>query len=97
MPSLNPKERNASVEPTPASLVASGEQPPNWESILEHPVYTRRKLKIVCAGAGYSGLTLAYKIKHEYKLEDVIDLVIYEKNPEVGGTWWENRYPGVAW
>jgi cation diffusion facilitator CzcD-associated flavoprotein CzcO len=23
-------------------------------------------------------------------------LTIYEKNPEVGGTWYENRYPGVA-
>lgn len=24
-----------------------------------------------------------------------IDLQIYEKNEGVGGTWWENRYPGL--
>ncbi|KAJ4152243.1 hypothetical protein NW754_004038 [Fusarium falciforme] len=27
---------------------------------------------------------------------DFIDLAIYEKNTDVGGTWLENRYPGVA-
>ncbi|KAF7629455.1 hypothetical protein AFLA_013169 [Aspergillus flavus NRRL3357] len=27
---------------------------------------------------------------------DFLDLTIYEKNPEVGGTWFENIYPGVA-
>jgi cation diffusion facilitator CzcD-associated flavoprotein CzcO len=25
-----------------------------------------------------------------------LSLTIYEKNPEIGGTWYENRYPGVA-
>lgn len=25
-----------------------------------------------------------------------LTLTIYEKNPEIGGTWYENRYPGVA-
>jgi hypothetical protein len=80
-----------------ANLVAAGKTPSNWVSIKEEPAFTRRKLKIICVGAGYSGLTLAHKIKHELKLEDVVDFVIYEKNPEVGGTWFENRYPGVAW
>ncbi|KAJ4229257.1 hypothetical protein NW757_014067 [Fusarium falciforme] len=28
--------------------------------------------------------------------DSFIDLAIYEKNPDVGGTWLENRYPGVA-
>ncbi|KAH8804478.1 hypothetical protein F5884DRAFT_734835 [Xylogone sp. PMI_703] len=70
--------------------------PANWAPILDQPVLTRRKLRMVCVGAGYSGLTLAHKIQHECKLEDVIDLQIYEKNPDVGGTWYENRYPGVA-
>ncbi|RMZ46525.1 monooxygenase [Aspergillus flavus] len=32
---------------------------------------------------------------HEKPL-DFLDLTIYEKNPEVGGTWFENIYPGVA-
>ncbi|KAF2498224.1 putative flavoprotein [Lophium mytilinum] len=79
-----------------AAQVALGGKPANWVPIKEEPLFSRRKLKIICVGAGYSGLTLAHKIKHELKLTDVIDLVIYEKNPEVGGTWYENRYPGVA-
>lgn len=70
-------------------------QPVSWLS--EDPVLTRRTLRIVCVGAGFSGLTLSHKIQHEYKLEDVIDLQIYEKNPDVGGTWYENTYPGAGW
>ncbi|KUJ07909.1 FAD/NAD(P)-binding domain-containing protein [Mollisia scopiformis] len=65
-------------------------------SILEQPILTRRKLRLVCVGAGFSGLTLAHKIQHEFKLEEEIDLTIYEKNPEIGGTWYENTYPGAA-
>ncbi|KAL4808131.1 hypothetical protein BDV18DRAFT_158247 [Aspergillus unguis] len=57
--------------------------------------FTPRKLRVVCIGAGISGLTVAYKLKHERPLE-YVDLAIYEKNPEVGGTWFENVYPGVG-
>ncbi|CZR63758.1 related to monooxigenase [Phialocephala subalpina] len=65
-------------------------------TILEQPILTRRKLKIVCVGAGFSGLTLAHKIQHEHKLENDIYLTIYEKNADIGGTWYENTYPGAA-
>lgn len=65
--------------------VRNGESHSSW--LLEQPILTRRKLKMVCIGAGYSGLTLAHKIQHEQKLEDDIDFTIYEKNPDVGGTW----------
>lgn len=82
---------------TPATRVANGQTPENWAPCAEQPAYARRKLRIACIGAGYSGLTLAHKIDHELKLGDVIDLVIYEKNTAVGGTWFENTYPGVAW
>ena len=27
---------------------------------------------------------------------DSVEHVIYEKNPDIGGTWLENRYPGAA-
>ena len=61
----------------------------------EQPIFTRRKLRVIAVGAGFASLTLAYKHKyggdHSY-----IDLTIYEKNPNIGGTWYENRYPGVA-
>lgn len=72
-------------------------KPLNWVSILERPLFTPRKLRVICIGAGFSGLILAHKIKYELKMDDIIDLQIYEKNPEVGGTWYENRYPGAAW
>lgn len=39
---------------------------------------------------------VAYKYKHEYHMDDYVDLAIYEKNSDVGGTWFENRYPGLA-
>ncbi|KAJ5984731.1 hypothetical protein N7481_006830 [Penicillium waksmanii] len=54
-----------------------------------------RKLRIVCIGAGFSGLILAHKLKHEQPL-DFVDFTIYEKNKDVGGTWLENVYPGVG-
>lgn len=44
-------------------------------------------------GAGFSGLYLAYRLQQ--RCENV-ELVIYEKNHDVGGTWLENTYPGVA-
>jgi hypothetical protein len=82
---------------TPATKVANGHTPENWMPCADQPVYSRRKLRIACIGAGFSGLTLAHKVDHELKLSDVVDLVIYEKNSSVGGTWFENTYPGVAW
>jgi Predicted flavoprotein involved in K+ transport len=69
---------------------------PSWVPVLEQPVYRPRKLRVVCIGAGFSGLTLAYEWKHHLQMEDYIDLMIYEKNADVGGTWFENRYPGIA-
>ncbi|KAL4945497.1 hypothetical protein BDV06DRAFT_219188 [Aspergillus oleicola] len=57
--------------------------------------YTPRKLRVVCIGAGFSGLITAYKLKHERPL-DFVDFTIYEKNCEVGGVWFENVYPGIG-
>ncbi|KIW21580.1 hypothetical protein PV08_02160 [Exophiala spinifera] len=52
-----------------------------------------RKIKIIHVGAGASGLLLAYKAK---RWLSNYELICYEKNPSIGGTWWENRYPGCA-
>ncbi|TKA66995.1 hypothetical protein B0A49_04490 [Cryomyces minteri] len=72
-------------------------RPSNWVPVLEQAVYTpTRKLRMVVVGAGYSGLMMAHKIKYQENMSDYIDLKIYEKNGDVGGTWLENRYPGVA-
>ncbi|KHN98020.1 Flavin monooxygenase-like protein [Metarhizium album ARSEF 1941] len=65
-------------------------------SIRDEPAFTPRRLRVVCVGAGYSGLMIAYKYKYEARSDSFVDLTIYEKNGDVGGTWLENRYPGVA-
>ena len=54
------------------------------------PDYLARFM-VVVIGAGYSGLAMAAKLK-----EAGIPFVVIEKNPDVGGTWYENTYPGVA-
>jgi 4-hydroxyacetophenone monooxygenase len=45
----------------------------------------------VVIGSGYSGLAMAAKLK-----EAGIPFTVIEKNDDVGGTWYENTYPGVA-
>jgi cyclohexanone monooxygenase len=51
----------------------------------------RRTLKVIAIGAGASGLLLAYKLQRHF---GDFSLQIFEKNPEISGTWYENRYPG---
>lgn len=48
-----------------------------------------RKLRLIHVGAGATGLCAAYKM--ERQLEDY-ELVCYEKNAEIGGTWYESTY-----
>lgn len=65
--------------------------------IFEHLIHTRRRIRLVCIGAGFAGLMLAHKIRFQLKFDLMIDLCIYEKNVDVGGTWLLNGYPGVRW
>jgi len=46
---------------------------------------------VLVIGAGLTGLLAAIKLH-----EAGYSFTVIEKNPEVGGTWWENTYPGVA-
>ena len=57
-------------------------------------LFTARPVKVLCMGAGISGLSFANAVKTGQLAN--IDLTIYEKNSSLGGTWWENRYPGYA-
>ncbi|TKA55844.1 hypothetical protein B0A49_13011 [Cryomyces minteri] len=54
---------------------------------------TKRRIKVVLMGAGAS--TLNFLKKAEEQL-DQVDITVYEKNRDIGGTWLENRYPGCA-
>ncbi|KJA23569.1 hypothetical protein HYPSUDRAFT_54285 [Hypholoma sublateritium FD-334 SS-4] len=58
-----------------------------------NPIHHERHLRVVCIGAGASGLLIAYKLQRSFS---DFELVCYEKNPDLGGTWYENRYPGCA-
>ncbi|KAI5814907.1 hypothetical protein BZA77DRAFT_317773 [Pyronema omphalodes] len=98
VPNGTTNSKTAPIEPTfgvktdtKASVYAGNHIPIN-----EVPAYTPKKTRVVCIGAGFSGLMLAYLIQTEKKMEEYVDLTIYEKNKDVGGTWLENRYPGVA-
>lgn len=53
------------------------------------------KMRVACAGAGASGLCLAYKMERMLEAGSW-ELTLFEKNPQFGGTWYENTYPGVA-
>ncbi len=44
---------------------------------------------VVVIGSGLGGLNAAIQLKRAG-----IPFTVVEKNPDVGGTWWENRYPG---
>lgn len=46
--------------------------------------------KVVVIGAGVSGLASAFALRAAG-----VDFEVIEKNREVGGTWWENTYPGA--
>ncbi len=46
-------------------------------------------MRVVIVGAGMSGILAAHRLA-----QAGIDYVVLEKNPGIGGTWFENTYPG---
>ena len=56
----------------------------------EVPVDRRENHKVLVIGGGMSGVLAAYRLQ-----EAGIPFVVIEKNASVGGTWFENRYPGA--
>ena len=55
------------------------------------PAEVRAQVRALIVGAGLSGLCMAMKLK-----EAGIPFDIVEKNDTVGGTWYENDYPGCG-
>jgi hypothetical protein len=102
-PSTTPSIASTTEAPTQTAAIP----PPNPEPklgeeetykyftqyISERAVDQARPLKVIYIGAGISGILAA--IKFRQAVPD-LDLTIYEKNTELGGTWFENRYPGCA-
>ena len=48
-----------------------------------------RTFRVAVIGAGMSGLLAAHRLR-----QAGLDVVVVEKNDDVGGTWFENTYPG---
>ena len=64
---------------------------PEFE-ILEQFHSKPRHVKIIHVGAGASGLLTAYKARKQLTN---YELICYEKNDQVGGTWYGKSSPGV--
>ncbi len=59
---------------------------PGWHKDDVAPV---RPFRVAVIGAGMSGLVAAHRLR-----QAGVDVVVLEKNDDVGGTWLENSYPG---
>jgi 4-hydroxyacetophenone monooxygenase len=56
----------------------------------EVPAERRAEHRVLVIGGGMSGVLAAYRLQ-----EARIPFIVIEKNASVGGTWFENRYPGA--
>lgn len=54
-----------------------------------------RPFRIIMIGAGAAGIDFLHHAPSALEGLDV-EMVCFDKNPEIGGTWYENRYPGCA-
>jgi 4-hydroxyacetophenone monooxygenase len=59
----------------------------HWDRAVSEEV--KQAFHVVVIGCGMSGLLAAIRLE-----EAGIPCTVIEKNPAVGGTWYENRYPG---
>jgi cation diffusion facilitator CzcD-associated flavoprotein CzcO len=50
-----------------------------------------RHYHTLIVGAGFSGLCMAIQLQKN----NLNDFLVIEKSDHVGGTWWENKYPGA--
>jgi 4-hydroxyacetophenone monooxygenase len=69
-------------------LAAGGTDPraPSW---TKAGIDADRDFRVAVVGAGMSGLIAGHRLG-----QAGITYVVFEKNDDVGGTWYENRYPG---
>ena len=65
---------------------------PAWV-LHDHPVENERPLRVIVIGAGFSGIYLGIRIPEKIKN---CELVIYERNAALGGTWYV-QYVTARW
>lgn len=68
-----------------------GEAPRSW--LEDRCIDDLRPMRVVVIGAGISGILASIRLPQRIPH---LSLQIYEKNADIGGTWFENRYPGCA-
>lgn len=59
---------------------------PNWTKAEIAPA---RAFRVAVIGGGLSGIATAYRLS-----QAGLDFTVFEKNPDIGGIWWNNIYPG---
>ena len=68
-----------------------GFEPPEMRSQRPARQAPASDFKVLVIGAGLTGILAGIKLREAgYRFQ------IIEKNPEIGGTWWENTYPGCG-
>ena len=73
------------------SLELARRAAPNAPELALEPVTPPVGFNVIVIGTGVAGIAAAQQ------LEDMgIDYVILEKQPEAGGNWWQNTYPGAG-
>lgn len=90
-PQVNDIEQNNPTAERDGYLIP--EEDSSGYRIREQPYGTKRKVRVVLMGAAAS--TVNFLTKAEEQMEN-LQICVYEKNRDVGGTWFENRYPGCA-
>jgi len=77
-------------------MAMEGEFSKYLEDVYSAPPIEREALtdecEILVVGAGFAGLLLWYKLR----AEGFTDVRFCERGGDVGGTWYWNRYPGIA-
>ncbi|KAK9852250.1 hypothetical protein MYU51_008649 [Penicillium brevicompactum] len=61
--------------------------------VEDRAIDEHRPLRVIVIGAGISGILCCIRMNQRIPN---LDLCVYEKNADIGGTWFENRYPGCA-
>lgn len=64
--------------------------PHAYSAVPDTLLGARRPIKVIVIGFGMSGINLSYILGQQLK-DTNITLQFYEKNPELGGTWYENK------
>ena len=87
-----PRRRRRPTSGTPVlrEELALGRRRPAGPDVATADVAPDRPFRVAVIGAGMSGLLAAHRLR-----QAGVDVTIFEKNADVGGTWFENTYPGL--